>query len=50
MEILAALWILGLVVYFSVTDERQRENHLVVMWGLLLLPVIVYPLTQLFGP
>jgi hypothetical protein len=49
MELLAVLWVFGLLVYFSVTNERQRENHLLVMWLLLLLPAILVPLKLLLG-
>ena len=42
MEFLAIAWIVGLVAYFKLTTERQRENILLVTWGLMLLPVIYY--------
>jgi hypothetical protein len=49
MEALAVLWLAGLVAYFSMTTPRQRENHLLVMWGLLLLPAVAYPIIRLLG-
>ena len=49
MELLAVVWIVAVIVYFSVTNERQRENYLVVMWIALLLPVIGYPIMRLLG-
>lgn len=49
MELLAALWIIGIIVYFSTTTERQRENHLLVMWGLLLVPAVFYGVKLLLG-
>lgn len=49
MELLAVLWVVGIIVYFSVTSERQRENHLVVMWALLLAPAIIFPVMRLLG-
>lgn len=49
MAALTIIWILGFGLYFWKTDERQRENHLLVMWGLLLLPVIGYPIMRLIG-
>lgn len=50
MELLAVAWLVSLVLYFSLTTPRQRENHLVVMWCLLLLPAVVYPITRLLAP
>ena len=38
-----------LVAYFLKTTPRQRENHLLVMWGLLLLPVVFYSVRLLAG-
>jgi len=49
MESLAIVWLVGLVVYFVTTNERQRENNLLIMWGLLLLPAIGYPIIRLMG-
>lgn len=40
MELLIPAWIIGLVAYFHFTTERQREQVLLVTWGLMLLPVI----------
>lgn len=50
VEVLAIAWIVGLVIYFSLTTERQRENNLLVMWVLLLLPVVCYPIMRLLFP
>lgn len=47
MELLAIAWIISIIVYFSVTTERQRENYLAAMWILLLLPAIGYPIMRL---
>jgi len=47
MWLLALLWISGLVAFFTLTNERQRENILVVAWILLLLPAIVMPVMRL---
>jgi hypothetical protein len=38
VELLTALWLGGVVFYFWKTDERARENHLLLMWCLMLLP------------
>jgi hypothetical protein len=46
---LAVLWVLGIIVYFALTNERQRENNLVIMWGLLLLAVVISPIIVLLG-
>lgn len=48
MELLAVLWVFGLLAYFAFTTERQRENNLLVLWLLLLLPVFLAPLRLLF--
>ena len=42
MEILALFWVAGLIAYFSMTTERQRENLLLVTWGLMLVPVVYF--------
>ena len=42
MEILALIWVGGLIAYFSFTTERQRENILLVTWILMLLPVAYF--------
>ena len=42
VELLIPLWLTGLVAYFSLTTERQRENLLLITWGLMLLPVVYY--------
>lgn len=34
----ALLWFGGLGLYFAVTTQRQRENLLLLTWGLMLLP------------
>lgn len=47
MELLAVMWVAGLVAYFSLTTERQRENLLLVTWGLMLLPVAYYAVKAL---
>ena len=49
MELLAVLWVAGLILYFSLTSERTRENNLVILWILLALPVLGYPLMRLFS-
>jgi len=49
MELLAIVWIVGLVAYFMLTNERQRENNLLIMWGLLVLSIFIYPLKLLLG-
>ena len=49
MELLAVLWVAGLLCYFSFTSERTRENNLVILWILLALPVFGYPLMRLFS-
>lgn len=49
MGILALLWGLGLLAYFAYTNERQRENVLLIMWGLMLLPTAYYGVKLLFG-
>lgn len=50
MEILAILWIAGLIAYFAFTTERQRENFLLVAWialgGSALVPVIGWLLSS----
>ena len=44
MEVFAILWVAGLIAYFSLTTERQRENYLLVAWivlgGAAFLPII----------
>ncbi|MGE5522375.1 MAG: hypothetical protein ACM3SS_01575 [Rhodospirillaceae bacterium] len=50
MELLAVLYIAGLIFYFVKTTEEQRERHLLVMWGLLLLPVVVGLVRLLLAP
>lgn len=50
MAALTLIWIVGLGLYFWKTSERQRENYLLVMWVLLLLPVVGYPVLRLIGP
>ena len=47
--LLAISWVVALIIYFALTDERQRENNLVVMWLLLLAPVVGYPIMRLLG-
>ena len=42
MEVLAILWVVGLIAYFMLTSQRQRENLLLITWGLMLLPVLYY--------
>ena len=49
MAALTLIWIVGLGLYFWKTNERQRENHLLVMWALLLVPVIGYPIMRFIG-
>ena len=49
MEILIVAWLVGLGLYFWKTTPRQRENHIIVVWVLLLLPAIYYPIMRLFG-
>lgn len=39
MEILTAVWIGALLRYFWKTTPRDRENYLLLTWGLMLLPV-----------
>lgn len=50
MEVLVILWIAGLIAYFSLTTERQRENYLLVAWivlgGSALVPVIGWLLSS----
>jgi len=41
MELLAIIYIIGVVAYFRKTDERQRENGLLIMWALLTFPVLI---------
>lgn len=50
MEALAVIWVVGLIIYFTKTTERQRENHLLVMWGILLAPAFYYAFMLLFDP
>lgn len=50
MELLAVLWVTGLILCFSFTSERMRENNLVILWILLALPVFGYPLMRLLFP
>ena len=42
----AIIWIGGLIAYFALTSERQRENNLLIMWPLLggaaILPIITF--------
>ena len=42
MEVLALAWVAGLIAYFSLTTERQRENFLLATWILMLLPVAYF--------
>ena len=49
MVVLTLAWIVVLVLVFNFTNERQRENMLLIFWALLLLPVIGYPLLRLIG-
>ena len=48
MELLAVVWGVGLILYFSLTTERQRENNLLVVWILMgtaaILPLIIWML------
>ena len=41
MELLAVIYVAGILFYFTRTSERQRENHLLIVWGLLLIPCII---------
>ncbi len=41
MELLAIIYVIGVVAYFHKTTERQRENGLLIMWGLLTIPVLI---------
>jgi DMSO reductase anchor subunit len=50
VEILAVLWVAGLVLYFRFTSERGREDNLLVLWILLSLPVAGYPITRWLFP
>lgn len=50
MEALAVVWLIVLAIYFTRTNERQRENHLLVMWALLLAPAVYYAFMLLFDP
>lgn len=36
------LWVAGLGIYFWRTTEEQREGHLVIVWGILLLPSLYF--------
>jgi hypothetical protein len=49
LALLAVIWVVGLVLYFHFTTERDRENYLLIMWGLLLLPCIIAPLAWALG-
>jgi hypothetical protein len=46
MELLAVVWVVGLILYFSLTTERQRQNNLLVVWILMgaaaILPLIIW--------
>ena len=50
MALLAILWIGGLVAYFLLTDERQRENTLLIAWIVMALPVVYGIFRLLLGP
>lgn len=39
--ILAGAWVAGLFAYFKYTNERQRENILLLVWLAMLVPVIL---------
>ena len=47
MALLAVIWIVGLVAYFGLTTERQRENYLVIAWIAMLSPVLYFLVTGL---
>lgn len=47
MELLALLWIGGLILYFKFTTQRQRENYLLVAWAVLLSPIAFYAVNAL---
>ena len=42
MELLTLLWLGGLIAYFHFTTEEQRQGHLLIVWGLMLLPVLYW--------
>lgn len=50
LALLAILWIVGLIVYFTKTTEAQRQGHLVIVWGLMLVPSVIGLLRLLFSP
>lgn len=50
IAILSVVWVVGLVVYFTTTTERTRENVLVVIWILLLLTALIHPIRLLLSP
>jgi len=50
LALLAVFWLAGIVIYFAFTTERTRENVLLVIWILLLLPTFLYPIIRLFAP
>ena len=47
LAIVAVLWITGLIAYFGLTTERQRENYLLTAWIAMLAPAIVFLLIVL---
>lgn len=47
MGILAAIWLIGLALYFWLTTPRQRENFLVLAWIVLLSPILFYIIAAL---
>ena len=44
MELLIPVWLIGLAWYFTKTTPQQREDHLLIMWAVLLAPVVFLPL------
>ena len=42
MEILTLLWVGGILFYFARTSPRGRENHLLVAWILMALPIVYW--------
>ena len=47
MGIFAAIWLVGLALYFWLTTPRQRENFLLLSWVVLLSPIFYWLVTGL---
>jgi hypothetical protein len=50
MEVLALLFIVGIVVYCKFTTQRQQKFHLFLMWCGMVLSIVmaaIYPLARL---